>query len=76
MSMEILEKLKISENSRIYRAKNRLKQSELGELCGISQMTVSIVERGVFRHVSDETLQRLSEIVTQASSLGADMEGK
>jgi transcriptional regulator with XRE-family HTH domain len=57
------EKTKVAEQMRIYRAINRLSQEKLGELCGLSQRTISLIESGEFNRVSADTFNKVAEYV-------------
>ena len=61
--MKKIEKSKVAERMRVYRAINRLSQSELGELCGLTQRTVSLIESEEFERVSLETITKVEDYV-------------
>lgn len=59
------EKTKIVEQMRVYRAKNQLSQRELGNLCGLTQRTISLIESGEFNRVSLDTFNKAAEYVVK-----------
>ena len=60
--MEIYEKRQIAKMARLYRALRKLKQKELGELCGCTQRTISYLEREDFR-MSESTLNQIGDFL-------------
>ena len=55
--MEIKEKEKIAEKTRIYRAKHRLNQSQFGAMCGLSKTSISNIEEKKWSQMSERALR-------------------
>ena len=60
--MENSEKLKIAKMARVYRAVKMINQAELASLCGVSQRTISFLEREDF-HMSVRTIKKVGEFL-------------
>ena len=63
--MNIEEKKKIAEASRLYRCKNRMSQSELAELAGMSQVSLSYLECHNFRFVSEKLIKSVQRVINK-----------
>ena len=61
--MENSEKVKISEQVRIYRAKHRLSQTEFGLIIGVSQRILSFLETESWKFISNRTMQKIKDAV-------------
>ena len=68
--MEIREKEKISEKTRIYRAKHRLNQSQLGAMCGLSKTSISNIEEGKWSEMSEECLRAVEAVLRRKAEGG------
>ncbi|MFA7074905.1 MAG: helix-turn-helix transcriptional regulator [Endomicrobiaceae bacterium] len=59
--MTKVEKVKISDDLKVYRVLRHLLQKDIAEALGLSQRTISYVEKCKFSEVSDKTLLRIQE---------------
>jgi transcriptional regulator with XRE-family HTH domain len=63
LSMEKLKKMEIAEKARVFRAKTRIRQHDLAELCGVSQRIISFLETESWDKISEEKIDAIARVV-------------